>query len=110
MGEGEKNRTEPWPNARARQAKVQWASSAAGAVSGVSSFCAVCGSVGGSSKAPTSLPEVAAVMKFIQIGRAARAPVSFAPSDRFSSKPTQTPQVIAGEKPTNKASVKSLVV
>jgi len=41
-----------------------------------------------------------------QIGKAARAPVSFLPSEIcLSSKPTQTPLVICGVKPMNQASV-----
>ena len=49
-------------------------------------------------------------MKSIQMGSAATAPVSLLPRVFFSSKPTHTPHVIDGEKPTNQASVKSLVV
>ena len=49
-------------------------------------------------------------MKSIQMGSAACAPVSFGPRLLFSSKPIHTPQVMEGEKPTNQASVKSLVV
>ena len=50
-------------------------------------------------------------MNSSQIGSAARAPVSFLPSEmRLSSLPTQTPVVICGVKPMYQASVKSLVV
>src|SRR5664280_1386799 len=41
---------------------------------------------------------------------AAAAPVSLLPRVFFSSKPTHTPHVSDGEKPTNHASVKSFVV
>jgi hypothetical protein len=44
-------------------------------------------------------------MTAIQMGSAALAPVSFSPSDWRSSNPTQTPQVMEGEKPRNQASV-----
>ena len=60
--------------------------------------------------ASVSWPLIATFITSIHAGRAASAPVSFGPSVFFSSKPTQTPQVIEGEKPTNQASVKSLVV
>src|SRR5712671_1360770 len=69
---------------------------------GISSF--------GDAKSSLSRPCIAVFMKLIQMGSAARLPVSFGPSVFFSSKPTQTPQVIDGENPTNHASVKSLVV
>jgi hypothetical protein len=49
-------------------------------------------------------------MKSIHTGSAVTPPVSFLPNIFFSSKPIHTPQVMEGEKPTNQASVKSLVV
>ena len=58
----------------------------------------------------SSLPAMAARISVIQMGRAARAPVSFSPRDSRLSYPTHTPQVTEGEKPRNHASVKSLVV
>src|SRR5580704_19695779 len=77
-------------------------SSVAGDVSGVSTFCiAVTGSSGTAWNCPGSFPAIAALIKFIQIGGAACAPVSFAPRVFFSSYPSQTPQVIVGENPTN---------
>src|SRR5258705_1009824 len=92
--------------------RSQCVSSSPGAKSGVSTFCTtgLDGNSGGGSKSPGSLPARAIFMKSIQIGKAACAPVSFGPRDFFSSKPTQTPQVIDGEKPTNQASVELLVV
>jgi len=48
---------------------------------------------------------IAARIQVIQMGRAARAPVSFSPKVWLVSKPTQTPQVTDGEKPMNQASV-----
>ena len=51
-----------------------------------------------------------AFMKSIQIGSAATAPVSFAPSGFFSSSPTQTPTVMSGSNPMNHASVLSSTV
>jgi len=90
----------------------QWLSSPAGARSDVSTFVASArsGRTGGDWNWPGSFPASAALMNSIQIGNAARAPVSFAPRDFFSSYPTHTPAVNDGEKPTNQASVKSLVV
>src|SRR5271165_5573258 len=87
-------------------------SESAGSCSAVSTFCASALGVlgGGAAKSSDSRPCRATRMKSIQIGSAAAAPVSLLPSVFFSSKPTQTPQVIEGEKPTNQASVKSLVV
>ena len=49
-------------------------------------------------------------MNSIQMGKAASPPDSLGPKVFFSSKPSHTPQVMEGEKPTNQASVKSLVV
>ena len=49
-------------------------------------------------------------MNSIQIGSAATAPVSLAPSDFFSSRPTQTPTVMSGSNPMNQASVLSSTV
>src|SRR5271165_1733309 len=80
----------------------QCISSSPGDVSGVSTFCTtVTGTSGAAWNCPGSFPAMAPLMKFIQMGSAARAPVSLAPSDRFSSNPIQTPQVIVGENPTN---------
>lgn len=54
----------------------------------------------------SGLPLSASFMNSIQIGSAARAPVSFFPSEIcLSSKPTHTPEVICGVKPINQASV-----
>ncbi len=60
---------------------------------------------GSPEKRSLSFPWMAAFMKVIQMGSAARAPVSFSPRDWRLSKPTQTPQVTEGEKPRNQASV-----
>ena len=49
-------------------------------------------------------------MKEIQIGRAARAPLSFDPRELLSSKPTQTEARRDGVYPMNQASAKSLDV
>ena len=50
-------------------------------------------------------------MNSIQIGSAANAPCSAPPSDlRLSSKPSHTPTVMSGSKPTNHASVLSSTV
>ena len=68
-----------------------------------------CG-LGGATNFPGSRSFSATLMKSIQTGRAAKAPVSLLPSDLFWSKPIHTPQVIEGEKPTNQASVKLFVV
>jgi hypothetical protein len=48
---------------------------------------------------------MAARMNSDQMGSAARAPVSFSPSDWRLSYPIQVPQVTDGEKPMNQASV-----
>ena len=48
---------------------------------------------------------IAAFMKSIHIGSAARAPVSFSPSVSRLSKPIHVPQVTDGENPMNHASV-----
>jgi hypothetical protein len=56
-------------------------------------------------KVSSGLLAIAARMKSIHIGSAARAPVSFSPSDWRSSKPIHVPQVIDGENPMNHASV-----
>jgi hypothetical protein len=53
---------------------------------------------------------IAARIKSIHIGSAARAPVSFSPKLCRSSNPIHVPQVTDGEKPMNHASVKSFVV
>ena len=45
----------------------------------------------GTGKSSTGRPRVAAIMKSVHAGRAARAPVMPAPIGRFWSKPTQTP-------------------
>src|ERR1700691_5302012 len=89
---------------------AQCTSSSPGEVSGVSNFCATGGGMSAALNCPGSFPAMAVLMKFIQIGSAAWAPVSLAPNVFFSSNPIHTPQVIVGEKPTNHASVKSLVV
>src|ERR1700691_1760198 len=82
-------------------------SSAAGAASGVSTFATPVVSAGVGANSPGSFPANAAFMKSIQTGSAARAPLSFAPKDFFSSWPIQTPLLVAGENPLNQASVKS---
>jgi hypothetical protein len=56
-------------------------------------------------KVSSGLFAIAARMKFIHIGSAARAPVSFSPNDCRSSYPIHVPQVIDGENPMNHASV-----
>src|SRR5215469_5247649 len=88
------------------------ASSFGGALSGVSTLSepAADGTSSGAWNSPGSFPAAALFMNSIQMGNATRAPVSRGPRDFFSSYPTQTPQVIDGEKPTNQASVKSFVV
>ena len=48
---------------------------------------------------------IATRMKSIHIGSAARAPVSFSPSDSRVSNPIHVPHVTDGENPTNQASV-----
>ncbi len=58
-----------------------------------------------SGKASSGLLAIAARMKSIHIGSAARAPVSFSPSVCRSSKPIHVPQVTDGENPMNHASV-----
>ena len=94
------------------EAPHQCASLSLAALSRVSTFCATAAGAegGGAAKSSDSRPCKATRMKSIQMGSAAMAPVSLLPSVFFSSKPTQTPQVIDGENPTNHASVKSLVV
>jgi hypothetical protein len=52
------------------------------------------GGIAGAWKVPGSFPASATFMKFIQMGSAARAPVSLAPKVFFSSYPIQTPDVI----------------
>src|SRR5579871_5191288 len=96
----------------AKEPPHQCASLSPAAPSGVSTFCATAAGavVGGAAKSSDSRPTSASRMKSIQMGSAACAPVSLLPSVFFSSKPTHTPQVSEGEKPTNHASVKSLVV
>jgi hypothetical protein len=61
-------------------------------------------------KASLGLFAIAAFIKSIHIGKAARAPVSFSPSVCRSSYPIHVPHVIDGENPMNHASVKSFVV
>src|SRR5258708_32779955 len=65
---------------------------------------------GGARKSMTGMPLSASCMNSIKTGRAATAPVSPLPRDRLSSKPTNTPTTICGEKPMNQALRKSLVV
>lgn len=82
---------------------------AVAALAGVAGWAAATAAGAGAARSPgnfsVSLPAMAAFMKVIQMGRAARAPVSFSPRDWRLSKPTQTPQVMLGEKPRNQASV-----
>src|SRR5664279_2587843 len=100
------------PYQPAKEAAHQCVSPSPGVWSAVSTFRATAlgGAGGGAGKSSDSRPCSATRMKSIQIGNAATAPVSLLPSVFFSSKPTHTPQVIDGEKPTNQASVKSFVV
>src|ERR1035438_4333459 len=53
----------------------------------------------------SSFPTIAVRITVIQMGSAARAPVSFSPSDSLLSYPTHTPHVTDGENPRNHASV-----
>ena len=85
-------------------------SSSVGAVSGVSTliwWSAASRSSGITLvKSSGDIPANACCINSIQIGSAARAPVSRFPSEIcLSSKPTQTPLVICGVKPINHASV-----
>src|SRR5215469_15109793 len=96
----------------AEEAPHQWVSPSPGVWSGVSTLWATAFGAGGGGavKLSDSRPCSATRMKSIQMGSAATAPVSLLPRVFFSSKPIHTPHVIDGEKPTNQASVKSLVV
>src|SRR5713101_1619773 len=81
-------------------------SSSVGAVSGVSTLMrcspASCSNVTTLAKSSTGCPSSDAFMNSSQMGSAARAPVSFFPSDIcLSSKPTQTPAVSCGVNPMN---------
>src|SRR6266478_6539317 len=85
-------------------------SSSVGAVSGVSTlmWCspACCSSGTTLLKSIRGVPATAPCMNSSQMGSAARAPVSFFPSEIcLSSKPTHTPAVSCGVNPTNQASV-----
>src|ERR1700675_2371306 len=85
-------------------------SSSVGAVSGVSTleWCpsACCSSGTTLAKSSAGWPSSAVFMNSSQIGSAARAPVSFLPSEIcLSSEATQTPHVSCGVKPMNQASV-----
>src|SRR6478672_696316 len=55
-------------------------------------------------------PSMYAFINSIQIGSAASDPCSAAPSDFFSSNPSQTPTVMSGSNPMNQASVLSSTV
>src|SRR5262249_48265523 len=62
----------------------------------------------GTSNGTLARPASAVRMNYVQIGSAARAPLS--PTGRLSSKPTQTTVSSSGVKPANHASRRSLVV
>ena len=70
---------------RRRVTASQCDSSSAGAASGVSILETAGGSTGGAPNSPGSFPASATFMKSIQMGSAARAPLSLAPRDFFSS-------------------------
>jgi len=74
----------------------------AGLLNGTSNF--FCGAPA-VTNASFGLFAIAARIKSIHIGSAARAPVSFSPSGRRSSNPIHVPQVTDGENPMNHASV-----